>query len=242
MTTTSRECDAAQNFLPRASQVPRNVIQNDSSDQPQRRARTTGSPDVEAVVAELLPARDVARRVDLRDAGQAGRRRGSARRTPARPRAPLAGRRRAPRSRRAAARAGRRSSCRRGRCSELRQLVHRRRAQQPADARDRAGRRRAPAARRRCASASGIIDRNLRRGTTRPPQADALLAEEDVAAVLELDGRRDRRPRPAATHQPGAGERDVEGALRRERDAGAALGGRVVHRDTPAGVAWHRRV
>ena len=56
---------------PRASHVPCTLIQNDS-----RINRTSSQPrppsHVEAVVAELLPPRDVARRVDLRDAGQPG--------------------------------------------------------------------------------------------------------------------------------------------------------------------------
>ena len=63
------------------------------------------------------------------------------------------------------------------------------------------------------ASASGRIERNFSAVNGRPPSADALLREEDRAAVLELDRRGERSPTAAPTQQAGAGQRDVERPL-----------------------------
>ena len=94
-----------QNFWPRDFPRPRN------GDPERERDETHVEPErlaahVEQVVAELVAARDVARRVDLRDACQPGQHARARARSRARPRAVPSRRRRAPRSRPAAARAG----------------------------------------------------------------------------------------------------------------------------------------
>ena len=113
--TTSRKCGPsilAPARFPCAKHANPKRDENQSKVEPPR-----ASAHVEPVVAELLPPRHVARRVDLREAGQPGPHRDAHARSPARPRAARARRRRPPRSRPAAARAARRSSCRRAGCS-----------------------------------------------------------------------------------------------------------------------------
>ena len=159
---TSR-CDA-QTFRPRSSQRPRAVIQNDCRISRRSRQKLALAL-IEQVVAELAGARQIARGIDLREAGQA--RPHAVPRFVAGNRAERqhARRRRSCPPRPDAAAAGRPRSCRRGRCSTA--AAARRTPSRAGGGRcgSRADRSRSPAPRRSAARHRPPSTGTCRRGT-----------------------------------------------------------------------------
>ena len=181
---------------PRFSHVPRAGDPERQQDQLHVEPEA-GALQVEPIEAELARARDVARRVDLRQPGQARAGRRGARRSRESDRAAPAGRRRALRLRRAAAAAGRRSSCRRRRCSTSCGSSSIAVARSSRPTRVTRGSFSVACTGPVSASASGTIDRNFSALEHAAAQADALLPEEHRAAVLELDRERESAARAA---------------------------------------------
>src|SRR5260221_7636224 len=208
--TTSRKIRAsvlAATGFPCAMNANPKRDQNQSHVEPPRAV-----PHVDPIVAELVPARYVARRVHLRDAGQPGAHR-HARGEPghilqpfedaAPPRFDLAGPQR-PRPHKAHVAAKD--------VPQLRELVHRGRAQEAADARhpgivlrrlDRADPRLGVGAHRT----------ELERHERMAREPDALLAEEHRTAVLHLDRGGEHRPQRRRRDEARPRKREVERAL-----------------------------